>query len=233
MSSNINKLSIVLPTYNEAENILELIKKIEKILKNKDYEIIVVDDDSKDNTGRIVQKYFKNNNKVKTLIRNKRGLATAILTGCKYARGGKILVMDTDFNHDPKMIPKMLNALTINDMVVGSRYAKDGGMENKFRNILSRYYNLVIRHLLKLPVHDALSGFFMFKKEKLYLLLDSKIFQGYGEYFIRLLFRANALGLQITEIPVFYKNRTAGISKSKFINMFWDYTKVIFELYRE
>lgn len=233
MSSNINKISIVLPTYNEADNILKLINEIEIVLRNKDYEIIVVDDDSKDNTGRIVQKYFKNNKKVKTLIRIRRGLATAVLTGCKSACGGKILVMDTDFNHDPKMIPKMLNALTINDMVVGSRYVKNGGMENKFRNILSRYYNLVIRFLLKLPVHDALSGYFMIKKEKLNLLLDAKIFQGYGEYFIRLLFRANNIGLKIAEVPVFYKNRTAGISKSKFINMFRDYTKVIYELCKE
>lgn len=220
------KVSIVLPTYNEKGNIVLLIKEIISSIKNlkNSYEIIVVDDNSSDGTARVVKESFKRQKKIKVFIRkNERGLATAIKYGITKSIGDAVVVMDTDFNHDPKLLPAILNKLGNYDFVIGSRFVKGGGMENKIRELFSRFFNILVRFLTGNPVHDNLSGFFAIKREILNKVPFDKIFFGYGEYFIRLIYLARNKGATFNEIPSFYYNRKYGASKSKFLQMFWDY----------
>ena len=227
------QLSVILPTFNESENIIPLIRQLLGKLNRINFQIIIVDDNSPDNTGKIVLNKFSKNKNVGVFIRNEKGLASAILYGLKKAKGNYVAVMDTDFNHDPKELLIMLSNINKCDMVVGSRYVREGGMEDKIRNMLSLIYNRIIQKILRLPTHDNLSGFFMIKNEKLKNFLTDDIFYGYGDYFIRLLFQINQKGLKIREIPVFYKNRIYGESKTKFFSIFTDYTKTVIELFQK
>ncbi|OGG19267.1 hypothetical protein A3D78_02665 [Candidatus Gottesmanbacteria bacterium RIFCSPHIGHO2_02_FULL_39_14] len=226
-------LSVILPTYNESENIIPLIEAISKNLREINYEIIICDDNSPDGTGLLTKKTYRGQTScVRTIIRKKdKGLARSILEGIREAKSNLVTVMDTDFNHNPDKLPEMYRLIHESDIIVGSRYVKGGGMENRWRNFLSLIYNRVIRFILKLPTHDNLSGFFMFKKRKLQPLLTADIFRGYGDYFIRLLFEAKKLKLAIREIPVFYPNRFYGSSKSQFMDMFFLYSRTVISLF--
>lgn len=218
--------SVILPTYNEAGNIVNLIESIQRELKLKriSNEVIVVDDDSPDNTGLLAQKYFSKIPNVRVTIRKKeRGLATAIRKGLEMAVGEVVVVMDTDFNHDPKLVPRLVEKCKKNDFVVGSRFVKGGGMANKTREWLSYFFNILVRLILGSPVHDNLSGFFAMKRERLEELDFDKIFWGYGDYFIRLIYLAKLKENTFTEVPSFYNEREYGSSKSQFIRMFRDY----------
>lgn len=223
------KISIILPTFNEEGNIQALINKISKLIKNYPHEIIVVDDNSVDDTqGKV--KELKNKN-VKLLIRTKdRSLAKSILTGINTSTGKIIIVMDTDFNHDPTLIPQMIEYLKHYNMIIGSRFVYAGGMDDSKREIYSYLFNLFLKILLKTRVHDNLSGYFAIRKENLLKLPLRAIFKGYGDYFIRLIFFAKMENLTILEIPVWYKIRTQGQSKSRFTSMIIAYTKTSLSL---
>ena len=236
MRPKINKrlsLSIVLPTYNEAGNILPLIRELTKIVNKSRIvsEILVIDDDSPDQTAKIAKNEAKINPLIRVYIRkSNHGLAVSILHGIRQARGKLVLVMDTDFNHAPGVIPKMIEKSAFCDLVVGSRFIKGGGMENKLRNSLSYLFNLYIRLILMSNVHDHLSGFFLMKKTKLQSFANDSIFNGFGDYFIRLIYGSQKANYKILEVPIFYKNRVWGKSKSKFISMFIKYTKTAINL---
>lgn len=220
------RASVILPTYNESGNIIKLVEEIKKELSSKriSHEVIVVDDDSPDKTGLLAQKYFSKIPEVRVIIRKKeRGLATAIRAGLEKAVGEVAVVMDTDFNHEPKVVPKLFEKCQKYDFVVGSRYIKGGGMANKTREYLSYLFNIMVGLILGSPVHDNLSGFFAMKRERLESLDFDKIFWGYGDYFIRLIFFAKKQDLSFTEVPSFYKDRQYGVSKSQFLSMFRDY----------
>lgn len=220
------KASIILPTYNEAGNIIDLIEVIKSELSKKriSNEIIVVDDNSPDKTGLLVQKYFSKIPDVRAIIRKKdKGLASAIKFGISKAVGEVVAVMDTDFNHDPKLLTKLISKCQTYDFVVGSRYIQGGGMANKTRERLSYLFNVLIRIILSSPVKDNLSGFFAIKRSSLEKLDADKIFYGYGDYFIRLIYLAKLQGNKFTEVPSFYKDREYGESKSQFLVMFRDY----------
>jgi len=157
------KVSIILPTYNERENITELIDAIHDTVKNCDfdYEMVVVDDNSPDGTADAVRQQFGDDTHVALHLRTEgRGLATAIRYGIERATGDTIVCMDTDFNHDPAMIPQMVKFLEFYDLVIGSRFVMRGGMEDRFRQFSSGVYNWGIRLLFRTPVHENLSGFF-------------------------------------------------------------------------
>lgn len=221
------KASVILPTYNEAGNIIKLVEAIkhELDLKKISHEIIVVDDSSPDQTGLLAQKYFSKLPEVRVIIRNKeKGLATAIRTGIEAAVGEIIVAMDTDFNHEPSLIPRLVEKCDEYDFAVGSRFIKGGGMLNKKREILSRLFNLfLMKPIISSPVNDNLCGFFAVRRTELDKLPFNKIFYGYGDYFIRLIYLANKQGNTFIELPSFYKDREYGASKSKFLDMFRDY----------
>lgn len=227
-------VSVILPTYNEKENIEELIRALEGCVLSTGCaaEIIVVDDNSPDGTAAIVQSMQAQPGvKLTCYVRTKeRGLATAIRFGIERATGEYLVVMDTDFNHDPCLIPQMIQELDHYDVIIGSRYVKNGGMEDRVRNILSGVYNTFLRFFLGMPTNDNLSGFFAIRKECLQPMNKEVIFTGYGEYFMRLLYAARRKGYRLHEVPVFYKLRQHGSSKSQFGHMLHDYTLCALQL---
>ena len=218
-------LSIILPTYNEKNNINVLIKNILEILKNlENKEVIVVDDNSPDGTYLFCKKEFEKNNQIKLIFRqNNRGLANSIGEGIKASKGKNIIIMDTDLSHDPKLIPQIINLNKDYDIVSCSRYCEGGSMGNKLHYYCSFSYNLLLKFILKTQIKDNTGGYFCIKRNTLDLLPFEKIFYGYGEYFFRLLYFANKKKKSIIEIPTIYNRRIYGRSKSNFSLLLFKY----------
>jgi dolichol-phosphate mannosyltransferase len=200
------KLSVVIPTLDEADNIASLIKKVHKVC---DAEIIVVDDNSKDGTSKIVKDLAKKDSKIRILVRrNKRGLSSAVLDGIKIASGNLICVMDADHSHPPELIPRMRKEMQNADFVLGSRYVKGGGIENWpfSRKIMSKFATLLAKPLVS--VKDPMSGFFMFRKKIINgIKLQPKGFKIALEILVKGKHKA------VKEIPFVFKDRQAGKSK--------------------
>lgn len=242
-------VSVILPTYNERDNICDLIDALHLHLSTTDwrYEVVVVDDDSPDGTASAVRERYgladgpqssavqgdSGQGHVRLIVRHtNRGLAFAIREGIERSGGHTLVVMDTDFNHDPAMVPQMVDLLRYYDLVIGSRFVMRGGMEDALRYHLSMLYNLGIRVLFQTQVQDNLSGFFALRRER-YDELGPKrdrIFYGYGDYFIRLLVVAWRQGWKILEVPVFYILRRHGDSKTGFWRIFSEYTAAVIKL---
>ena len=227
-------VSVVLPTYCERDNIGRLISAIEEglLAAGWEVEILVVDDNSPDCTAQAVNDHQpRQGSIVKCIVRTEeRGLATAIKCGLYEAHGDRIVVMDTDFNHSPENLPEMVQQLDDYDLVIGSRFVKGGGMEERRRYWFSLIYNLFIQCILFQGIRDNLSGFFAIRRAPLFSLDLDTIFYGYGEYFIRLIYLARQRGLRIVEVPVFYTLRQYGFSKSNLFSMIYNYTRCALEL---
>jgi dolichol-phosphate mannosyltransferase len=225
--------SIVLPTYNECDNIVELVQTIHQQLAEQPfkYQVVVVDDNSPDGTAEAVRAAFGNDERVQLHVRtHERGLASALRYGAEHSCGDILVFMDTDFNHDPAMIPQLVKFLEYYDVVIGSRFVMRGGMEDRTRYLFSFVYNLGLRFLFGTRVWDNLSGFFAISRSRLMELDMDRIFYGYGDYFIRLLMVGWRRGWRMLEIPVFYRLRPHGHSKTQFLNIFGRYTLAILKL---
>jgi dolichol-phosphate mannosyltransferase len=208
-----DKISIIIPTYNEKDNIAPLLPRVDRALSGYNYEVLIVDDGSKDGTielaSELASKY-----PVKVLVRrNERGLATAVVHGLKSAAGQIIGVMDADLQHPPEVIPDLIKAIQDGaDMVVASRYIPGGGCPNwgLSRRIISRVA-LMISHLL-LPstrqVKDPLAGFFMFRRQN----VDPEKLKPIG-YKISLEVMLIGSFQRIVEVPYIFEDRSAGQSK--------------------
>lgn len=228
-------VSIVLPTYNERENICDLIDAIDQALQPSGlaWEVLVVDDSSPDGTADAVRRRYDLAGPVKLHVRSSdKGLAKSIRYGLEQAAGRTLVVMDTDFNHDPAMIPQMVDLLRYYELVIGSRFVMRGGMEDAARYRMSLLYNVFIRSLFHTQIQDNLSGFFAVRRETLFQLQPKfdRIFYGYGDYFIRLLLLAWRSNWKILEVPVFYILRRHGESKTGFWDIFRDYTLAVLKL---
>ena len=219
-------LSIILPTYNEKGNIIILVNKIIKILKNyKKKEIIIVDDSSPDSTYNIAKKKFSKKKFIKIFSRkNELGLGKAIGYGISKSKGHLIVVMDTDLTHNPKLIPKLINYSKEYDLVSGSRFAKGGSMYSFFHYSCSLIFNFFLRILLNSKLKDNLGGYFCIKRRVLNKLNFKKIFYGYGEYYFRLIFFLIRNKSKIIEIPTHYGERNQGESKSNFFALLFKYS---------
>ena len=229
-------VSVVLPTYNECKNIVDLTDAIEAEVSPlvSHLQIVVVDDNSPDGTAEVVQQRIQKPGQAHIDLHvrtEERGLASAIKYGLRHCKGDVVVVMDTDFNHDPKMIPQMIDLLKYYDLVIGSRFVMGGGMEEELRYKFSFLYNLFIRVTIRTQIQDNLSGFFAMRRDKLMALDLDRIFRGYGEYFIRLLYVAWRQHYKMLEVPVFYVLRRHGQSKSRFLNMLRDYTLCVLGLW--
>ncbi len=218
------RLSIILPTFNEKNNVCLLIAGIKNVLSNFEYEVIMVDDNSPDGTYKKIAEEFEKDGYVRAILRkNERGLGTAILHGINNSRYPIIVGMDADFNHPPELIPQLLKEIENNDLIVASRFVKGGGMEEKRRYYPTLIFNNFLKHILGFPTMDNMSGFYAVKREKLLQLPLEKIYKGYGEYHLRLVYSAKKKGFRIKEVPVVYKKRKYGKSKSNLPKMFFLY----------
>jgi len=210
------KLSLIIPTYNEAENISELIERIEKSLKNVIFEIIIVDDNSEDKTAEIAEKLNIKYGNIKILKRNnKLGLGSAVVDGIKKSTGEILGVMDADLQHPPELLPKMLEKIENGfDIVVASRYIEGSKVEES--NVLRKLMSLgavVLAHILLQKtrvVKDAVSGFFMFRRE----VIDGVNLNPIGyKILIEILVKGKYDKVKVTEIPYIFKSRKKGRSK--------------------
>lgn len=214
--------SIILPTYNEVENIVPLIQAIEQQLGTIKHEIVVVDDNSPDGTSLSVNDYIEKKNKknIHLEIRTKnRGLRQSIEHGIKKAQGKVIVWMDCDFSMPPEHIPKLIQEIEHGyDIVVGSRFIP-GGKQKKITEkesviavVLSTCVNKVLQFIFQVEFYDFTSGFIAIKKHVIEELLPLR--GEYGEYFIDLIVRAFRKDKKIKELAYINKPRLAGISKT-------------------
>lgn len=201
-----------MPTYNEAGNIKELILRVERELK-KDFEIIVVDDDSEDGTGKIVNDLKKDKKYLKLITRKReRGLPSAIKRGIEEARGNLVSWFDCDLGMPPEILHRMIKLLEKFDIVVGSTFMK-GGLDKRkvwHAELFSKLFNLLAKFLLGGGITDYTSGFIVAKKKA----VEKSDFKGiHGAYFISMLYNARRNGYRITEIPYTLSPRYYGKSK--------------------
>jgi dolichol-phosphate mannosyltransferase len=206
-------ISLIIPTYNEKDNIVPLIERIAQALAGYRYEILLVDDDSKDGTIAVAEG-LSARYPVKVIVRrDERGLATAVVHGLKYAGGQIIGVMDADLQHPPEVLPALVKAIEGGaDMAVASRYIPGGGCPNwgLSRRVISKVA-LMISHLL-LPatrqVKDPLAGFFMFRQDN---IAGAKLTP--VGYKISLEIMLTGKFQRIVEVPYIFEDRSAGKSK--------------------
>lgn len=221
-------VSVIIPTFNEWKNIKRLIPRIIIELKKAkitSYEVIVVDD-SDDETGLKLTKEYERDKKIQVVVRNKsNGLAGAILEGIKISRGDVIVGMDADFNHDPGILSEMINKARESDFVLASRFIEGGGMDEKGRYIFTKMFNFFLVNLLEFSTSDNMSGYYAMTRKMLNRLPLSRIYRGYGDYHLRLVWSVTLLQCKISEISVWYKKRKYGKSKSNLFKMFWNYSK--------
>jgi dolichol-phosphate mannosyltransferase len=227
-------ISVVLPTYNERDGIAELASEILAVVRaaRLDAEVLVVDDDSPDGTAAHLAEVFRAEPAVRVHVRRgERGLASAIHRGIVEARGETIVVMDSDGNHDPALIPLMVRCAEEFDVVVGSRYVLGGGMlTSAFRYWASYAFNILIRVVLGLRIHDNLSGYLAFRRGILERLDPGRVFYGYGDYAVRLLYQVVRQGGRVLEIPTVYRFRKGGESKTRFFAYLWTYLASVLRL---
>lgn len=224
--------SVILPTYNESGNIIQLITSIQAVVPpTMQCEIIVVDDNSPDGTYALVRDRFVGDASVVPILRTTdRGFAKSIRHGIENASHDRIVVMDSDLTHDPIEIPRLLHVGQIYDLVSGSRFCAGGRMTDTRHYLSSLLYNWVLRLVLRTQVQDNLGGYFTVRREQILALPMDEIFFGYGEYYFRLLHFAQRNGMSIVEVPSHYLLRGAGTSKSNWTKMFWNYTKAAVQL---
>jgi dolichol-phosphate mannosyltransferase len=212
---------LILPTYNEAENIEPLVRAALVQLESTGLEhtVLIVDDNSPDGTGRIADRVAEESDRVRVLHRpRKQGLGRAYLAGFEVALAegaDLILEMDSDFSHDPADLPRLIAATGAADLVLGSRYVPGGGVENWgiVRRAVSRGGSAYARLLLGVPVRDLTGGFKCFHRRVLETIdLDGVHANGYG-FQIELTYRAVQAGFTVTEVPIMFRERRVGRSK--------------------
>jgi len=209
-----DKFTIVIPVYNEAKNLKVLIPKIYQELKNRKFEIIVVDDNSTDMTSKILKK-FKKNNFHHFIRKGERDLSKSCIFGFKRSKYKNIIVMDGDLQHKPSDIKKILYVYNkINpDIIVGTRdlFKNKKHNLNIFRLYASRILILVVNLLLGNKTSDPMSGFFMFKK-KIYVKSEKKMFKKGYKILLDLLY-SKSQKIKVIDVKINFNSRTRGKSK--------------------
>lgn len=217
------KTTIVVPTYNEVDNLPKLVEQV-LALPLENINLLIVDDNSPDGTGELAEKLGQQNNgRVHVLHRaGKMGLGTAYNEGFRKAisEGADYIgQMDADFSHPIEKIPEMAAELTDYDIVIGSRYVKGGRLDEKWpiwRKWLSGFGNFYARTILGLPTKDVTGGFKLWRRETLKNMpLDRIKANGYM-FQVEMNYVAYKLGFTFCEIPIYFQERTAGTSKMNF-----------------
>jgi dolichol-phosphate mannosyltransferase len=208
---------IVVPTYNERENVAALIPELLKVVPGAD--ILLVDDDSLDKTADYADKLFGANPRFSILRRTApRGYGRSLLEGYSVAVArnyGRLVQLDADFSHAPHMVPALIDATHTADVAIGSRYCSGGRVANwpLRRRLLSRLANRYVRKITGLRVRDSTSGFRCYTRRALQSLLQIPIAsEGYA-FLVETAFRAERAGLRIVELPITFVDRREGQSK--------------------
>ncbi|XP_015120187.1 dolichol-phosphate mannosyltransferase subunit 1 [Diachasma alloeum] len=215
-----DKYSILLPTYNEVENLPIIVWLIVKYLDGVvPFEIIIIDDGSPDGTQEVAKKLQNLYGEDKILLRpreRKLGLGTAYIHGIKHASGNFVIIMDADLSHHPQFIPKMIETQRQGnyDIVTGTRYSGDGGVHgwDFKRKLISRGANFVTQVLLRPGVSDLTGSFRLYKKAILQKLIESCVSKGYV-FQMEMIVRARQFNYTIGEVPISFVDRVYGESK--------------------
>ena len=219
MAGNKHKIIVLIPTYNERENIEELVNKILSLPVDCDLTVFVVDDDSPDGTAGAVERLAEKDPRVLLLLRKKRrgrgaagieGFTTALSLGADY-----VIEMDGDGSHEPRFIPFLLEAAGSADVVLGSRFVKGGRDADRplHRRIITRLVRLFLRRQFHLPVRDVTSGFRCFRREVLQKIdLEDLISVG-PSVVLETLYKAHLLGFSMVEVPIVFVDRKKGKTK--------------------
>ncbi len=217
MPSDPPRILVSLATYNERDNLAPLIWEVQKTLPSA--EVLVIDDNSPDGTGRLADELAARNPRVHVLHRpGKLGLGTAILAAMRYAmeHGYDYCInMDADFSHHPRYLPALVAGMARHDVMIGSRYVPGGGTENwpLSRRLISRGVNALVRLLMRLPPRDCSGAYRCYRVSKLReARLDRMVSRGYS-FQQEVLYRCRKAGCRLGEVPIIFENRRAGASK--------------------
>jgi dolichol-phosphate mannosyltransferase len=209
---------VILPTYNEAENLESIVGAVLEHLPES-RRVLIVDDNSPDGTGEIADRLASSHESVAVLHRaRKEGLGPAYLAGFRVALDGgaeRIIEMDADFSHDPAYLPKLIEAAEHADLVIGSRYVPGGGVTDwgPMRRFISRGGSAYARLALGLPIRDLTGGFKCFRRVVLETIdLETIEARGYA-FQVETTYRAIKAGFRVTEVPIVFRDRVTGTSK--------------------
>jgi len=216
LSSRGPELSVIVPTFKERDNVLELVERLQKCLAGCSWEVIFVDDDSPDETAHLVRDIGQRDNRVRCLQRiGRRGLSSACVEGMLASSAPYLAVIDGDLQHDETLLPKMLAVLKEEqtDIIIGTRYApgnRIGGLSHS-RAVISHFATRLSRLVLKAELSDPMSGFFMLRREA--LERSVRKLSGIGFKILLDLFASSPHPLKFTELPFEFRTRKAGASK--------------------
>mmetsp|Transcript_20055 Transcript_20055/g.65349 ORF Transcript_20055/g.65349 Transcript_20055/m.65349 type:complete len:236 (+) Transcript_20055:64-771(+) len=214
-------LSVILPTYNERENLPLVVALLHRALDAEDiaYEVVVVDDASPDGTLQVAEELQRTYGEERIRLRPrtaKLGLGTAYLHGLKHARGDFVVIMDADLSHHPKFIPEFVRKQRAEgcDLVTGTRYARGGGVSgwDLRRKLTSRVANFLAATLLNPGVSDLTGSFRLFRRDCLEMLVKKVRSKGYV-FQMELIYLAKHEGLKVAEVPITFVDRIYGSSK--------------------
>ena len=223
------ELTIVVPTYNEKDNIATLVKAIDKVLKESDWEIIFVDDDSPDETSSLVREMSQMDKRIRGIQRiRRRGLSSACIEGVLASSAPYICVMDADMQHDERLLPKMLELIKEDnlELVIGSRYAESGstGSLAKYRVWVSQIATIASKIVLRYPVKDPMSGFFMMRRSLFENVMQN--LSGKGFKILLDILVSSPKSTRYKELPYEMRHRVVGESKLGLM-VTWDFFTLI------
>ena len=214
---NSNKTLIIIPTYNERDNVSSLVEQIFAVVPEA--HVLLVDDQSPDGTADYAEELFGTGGRLSVLRREgPRGLGCSYVDGYKRALDGgytRVIQMDADFSHDPKYLPLLMSAANKADVVIGSRYCAGGSLSDwpLHRRLLSRFANFYVRAITGLAVEDSTSGFRCFSRYAIERIIANQIVsEGYA-FQVEVAYRAHEADLKIVEVPIVFTDRREGKSK--------------------
>jgi dolichol-phosphate mannosyltransferase len=213
------RIAIVLPTYNEAENLAKLVSVLFSL--PLDITVLVVDDNSPDGTGNIAEQLsMEHPGRIMVIHRTgKLGLRSAYIEGFRRTfelEAAAIVQMDADFSHDPAVLTEMAERLTSCDVVIGSRYVRGGSLDERWpfwRRALSAFGNNYARTILRFPLHDVTTGYRMWRREALQSMPLDRIRSSGYIFLVEMAYVAFLMGYDITEVPIHFADRRWGRSK--------------------
>jgi dolichol-phosphate mannosyltransferase len=231
METPIVELSVIVPTFNERDNVAELVRRLSLSLSDVRWEVIFVDDDSPDKTADVIRQIAQSDPKVRVIQRiGRRGLSSACVEGMLASAAPYLAVLDADLQHDEKLLPKMLTLLKKDDIdiVIGSRYVEGGGLGDwdKTRARISRFATRLSKLVVRAELSDPMSGFFMLRRDP--LNTSVRKLSAIGFKMLLDFFASAPRPLRFRELPYEFRSRFAGTSKLD-NQAAWDYLMLLLD----